>query len=210
MKVRITIAVLFLAFLAVTGVVFEQIERKRERSRFPQVGRSVNIGGRSLNLFCSGEGNPAAIPLHLGFPPDLLIRAVSSVGLMRLTVHGNGRNFTAQGFTPGEQATLTGLQSQPKVRAAFLAEQGFASGPDEVRAAGNLGDLPVIVLASDASPENARQIARNEVKVQMQQQLAQLSTRGRLEPVKDSEGPIQFEAPGAIVRAVRDVLQAIP
>lgn len=325
MKARITVAVLLLAFLAVTGAVFEQVERKRDRVRFPQVGRSVDIGGRSLNLFCSGEGSPAAIfesdaltpgyswtfiqrqvagfthacwydragygwsdsapaphtsresardlhsllhaagvpppyilvgagfgafnvrvfralyrdevagmvlsnaahedelvrfpeeqgnagkvPLHLGFPPDLLLRAVSSVGLMRLTVHGNGRNFTAQGFTPAEQATLTGLQSQPKVRAAFLAEQGFSSGPDEVRAAGNLDGLPLIVLASDTPPENARQISRNEAKRQMQQQLAKLSTRGRLVLVKDNEGAIQFEVPGAIVQAVRDVRQAIP
>ncbi len=325
MKARIAAAVLLLAFLAVTGAVFEQVERKRERARFLQVGRSVDIGGRSLNLFCSGEGSPAAIfesdaltpgyswtyiqrqvagftracwydragygwsdpapaphtsresardlhsllhaagvlppyilvgagfgafdmrvfralyrdevagmvlsnaahedelvrfpeeqgnagkvPLHLGFPPDLLIRAVSSVGLMRLTVHGNGRNFTAQGFTPTEQATLTGLQGQPKVRAAFLSEQGFSSGPDEVRAAGNLGDIPLIVLTSDTPPESARQISRNETRRQMQQQLAQLSTRGRLVVVKDNEGAIQFEAPGAIVQAVRDVRQAIP
>jgi predicted transcriptional regulator len=44
----------------------------------------------------------------------------------------------------------------------------------------------------------------------MQQQLAQLPTRGRLVVVKDNEGAIQFEAPGAIVQAVRDVRQAIP
>src|SRR5262249_58817614 len=29
--------------------------------RYPQIGRSVDIGGRSLNIFCSGQGRPAVI-----------------------------------------------------------------------------------------------------------------------------------------------------
>jgi len=37
--------------LGLAGPVFEQIGRYRDRSRFKQIGRSVNIGGRTLNLF---------------------------------------------------------------------------------------------------------------------------------------------------------------
>jgi pimeloyl-ACP methyl ester carboxylesterase len=34
---------------------------RRDRQRFPQIGRSVDVGERSLNIFCSGNGSPAVI-----------------------------------------------------------------------------------------------------------------------------------------------------
>jgi pimeloyl-ACP methyl ester carboxylesterase len=63
-----------LAFLAVAllatlvgGAVYERIERQQDRKRLPQIGRSVDIGDRSLNIYCSGEGSPAVI-LDSGAP----------------------------------------------------------------------------------------------------------------------------------------------
>src|SRR5438046_5773516 len=44
-----------------TGAMHEQVAERRDRERLPQIGRSVDIGGRSLNIFCSGEGSPAVI-----------------------------------------------------------------------------------------------------------------------------------------------------
>ncbi len=44
-----------------TGVIYEQVGERRDHERLPQIGRSVDIGGRSLNIFCSGEGSPAVI-----------------------------------------------------------------------------------------------------------------------------------------------------
>jgi hypothetical protein len=41
--------------LAIAGVVYEQIGRRLDRKRYPQIGQSVDIGGRALNLFCSGQ-----------------------------------------------------------------------------------------------------------------------------------------------------------
>src|SRR5258708_5227866 len=43
------------------GFSYEKLGEKRDREKFPQVGRSIDIGGRSLNIFCSGEGRPAVI-----------------------------------------------------------------------------------------------------------------------------------------------------
>jgi pimeloyl-ACP methyl ester carboxylesterase len=45
----------------VSGLPYEQAQRARDRELFPQVGRSVDIGGRKLNIFCSGAGQPAVI-----------------------------------------------------------------------------------------------------------------------------------------------------
>jgi Alpha/beta hydrolase family len=45
----------------VSGLIYEQAQRQRDREHFPQVGRSVDIGGRMLNISCSGTGQPAVI-----------------------------------------------------------------------------------------------------------------------------------------------------
>lgn len=47
--------------LLVAGFVYERIGRQKDRHRLPQIGRPVDIGGRSMNIFCSGSGNPAVI-----------------------------------------------------------------------------------------------------------------------------------------------------
>jgi pimeloyl-ACP methyl ester carboxylesterase len=43
------------------GIVYEQLGRREDRKRLLQIGRSVDIGGRTLNIFCSGTGGPAVI-----------------------------------------------------------------------------------------------------------------------------------------------------
>jgi pimeloyl-ACP methyl ester carboxylesterase len=50
-----------LVILLFAGVVYERIGERRDRARFAQSGRSIDIGGRTLNLFCSGEGGPAVV-----------------------------------------------------------------------------------------------------------------------------------------------------
>jgi pimeloyl-ACP methyl ester carboxylesterase len=50
-----------LASLISTGVLYEQIGESRDRKRYPRIGRSVDIGGRTLNIYCSGEGSPTVI-----------------------------------------------------------------------------------------------------------------------------------------------------
>lgn len=50
-----------MAGLLIAGVAFEQIGQRRDRQRYPQIGRSLNIGGRTLNLYCSGEGAPVVV-----------------------------------------------------------------------------------------------------------------------------------------------------
>lgn len=51
----------------VCGLLYEQAQRARDRERFPQIGRWVDIGGRTLNLDCAGTGQPAII-LQSGSP----------------------------------------------------------------------------------------------------------------------------------------------
>src|ERR1700694_1872382 len=59
----IVLIVLFItvAILVVAGIVYERIGRRHDRHRFAQVGTSYDIGGRSLNIYCSGSGSPTVI-----------------------------------------------------------------------------------------------------------------------------------------------------
>jgi pimeloyl-ACP methyl ester carboxylesterase len=56
---RLTTATL--AILGISGAIYEQVNARRDRIRYPQIGRSYYIGGRSLNLYCTGTGSPAVI-----------------------------------------------------------------------------------------------------------------------------------------------------
>jgi pimeloyl-ACP methyl ester carboxylesterase len=55
------ILVIAFAFLAVTGFIYERVGEWQDRKRIPQIGSSVDIGGRSLNIYCSGKGSPTVI-----------------------------------------------------------------------------------------------------------------------------------------------------
>ena len=56
---KVTGAVLLIALFS--GAAYERVEQARDRERLPQIGRSVAVGDRTLNLFCSGAGSPAVI-----------------------------------------------------------------------------------------------------------------------------------------------------
>jgi pimeloyl-ACP methyl ester carboxylesterase len=306
------LALVFAAAIA-AGIGYEQVERRRENERLPRIGRAVDIGGRALNIYCSGEGSPAVvlesdafapgyswvfiqreiakttracwydragygwsdpgpaprtsvrtaadlrlllraagvappyllvgdrfggfnvraytglypddvggvvlvdpinedqermgiagrIPLHLGYPPDLVLRTVSRIGLMRLFRRGNRHRPPARGLTDGERATLAGLETEPKMRAAFLAEQGFSASLEEMRAAPGLGDRPLVLLWSKESLDGPTQPGAEAAS------LAHLSTRSRQIVVKESDRDIQDEAPDAIVESVREVVQEL-
>jgi len=61
LRSRLKTVFITLALLAIAGFVYEQVGRWHDRPLAPQVGHSVDIGGRSLNLYCSGEGSPTVI-----------------------------------------------------------------------------------------------------------------------------------------------------
>jgi pimeloyl-ACP methyl ester carboxylesterase len=62
-------ALLTLLLLVLTGAVYERVEARKDRQRFPQIGRLVDIGGRSLDIYCSGEGNPSVVLIAGGGLP---------------------------------------------------------------------------------------------------------------------------------------------
>jgi len=63
----LTIVAALIVILAVVGFTYEQLGRNREAQHHFRIGRAVDIGGRTLNIDCSGEGSPAVILLPTRF-----------------------------------------------------------------------------------------------------------------------------------------------
>ncbi|HEV3254045.1 MAG TPA: alpha/beta hydrolase [Candidatus Acidoferrales bacterium] len=47
--------------LAIAGAIYQAVATRQDAQRFPQRGKSVDIGGFSLNLDCAGTGSPTVI-----------------------------------------------------------------------------------------------------------------------------------------------------
>lgn len=58
-----------LCIAAITGATYEFVSDRRDVRRFPQEGRSVDVGGFRLNIHCIGKGGPAVVlDSGLGIP----------------------------------------------------------------------------------------------------------------------------------------------
>ena len=60
-RVTTKVIALVLAIVLVVAAAYEQIGAWRDRQVLKQIGRSVDIGGRTLNIYCTGEGSPTVI-----------------------------------------------------------------------------------------------------------------------------------------------------
>jgi pimeloyl-ACP methyl ester carboxylesterase len=61
LKWTAAIGIALILLLLVAGYFYEEGGRQKDRRALPQIGTSYDIGGRTLNMFCSGSGNPAVI-----------------------------------------------------------------------------------------------------------------------------------------------------
>jgi pimeloyl-ACP methyl ester carboxylesterase len=62
-----TSAAVLIMFLVIVGFTYEQLGRNRDALHRFRIGRAVDIGGRTLNIDCSGEGPPTVILLPTRF-----------------------------------------------------------------------------------------------------------------------------------------------
>jgi pimeloyl-ACP methyl ester carboxylesterase len=64
-NIALIAAALALLF-AFSGVSYQAVEARKDARRFPQQGKSVDIGGYRLNINCMGQGSPTVV-LESGF-----------------------------------------------------------------------------------------------------------------------------------------------
>lgn len=132
---------------------------------------------------------------------------------------GIQRFETAMGWTGPSQLSqhlrqeLSYLRQQPKSRHEFASENAaWTESIAEVRASGNLGDRPLIVLTAgkpydrDSLLTNEQMERQNDLWIHdLQAQEARLSTRGKQIIVPDSSHMIPYERPDAVASAVYEV-----
>lgn len=112
------------------------------------------------------------------------------------------------------------LQLQAKSVDATAGEmQSFSESANEVRAAGKLGDRPLVVLTAGKSvdvKDLPKGVSQHEIEEfqkvwmnELQVKLAQLSTQGKQIVVPDSTHMIPVERPDAVVNAIHEVCEAV-
>ena len=146
--------------------------------------------------------------------------------LAPLLIHFGIARFSQrnQGEAPGVSKEfgqeMLYLQMQPKFIDASASELSlFAESANEVRAAGNLGDKPLVVLTAGKSADASQLPAGfpkkefddfHEVWVNdLQVKESHLSTQGKRIMVPDSTHMIPFERPDTIVAAIHEVFTAV-
>jgi pimeloyl-ACP methyl ester carboxylesterase len=146
----------------------------------------------------------------------LLQPVMIDLGIARLMDNASQPSYLPKRFLE----EMRYLQLQTKFLDATAAEYAvFATtSADEVRASGNLGDKPLVVLTAGKGPDPAtlppgfpakafddfEAIWRNDLQVRE----AHLSTRGRRIMIPDSDHMIPFERPDAVTSAIREVWSA--
>jgi pimeloyl-ACP methyl ester carboxylesterase len=104
------------------------------------------------------------------------------------------------------------LDQQPKYREVVEAENKLLpQSGEQVRAAGNLGDRPLIVLTAGRPYDPEPMLTADQLEKQreiwinvLQAEEARLSTRGKQIVVADSGHGIPGERPDAVVSAIRE------
>ena len=145
-----------------------------------------------------------------------LARIMIFFGIARLTANDEGMTKMSKEF----RDKVNYLQLQTKFVDATMGEvKSFSESADEVRAAGNLGDRPLVVLTAGKEVD-AKDLPKGVSLKEMgefhkvwvndlQMQLVRLSTRGKQIVVPDSTHMIPLERPDAVTSAVREVCEAV-
>jgi hypothetical protein len=60
-RVGIRLVAMLAALVLIAAAMYEQIGAWRDSRVLKQIGRSVDIGGRTLNIHCTGEGSPTVV-----------------------------------------------------------------------------------------------------------------------------------------------------
>jgi len=145
----------------------------------------------------------------------LLAPAFIDLGIARLAANAALPSYLPRNF----RLEMSYLLQQTKFLAATSSELAVLStSADQVRASGNLGNKPLIVLTAGKTPDAGSlppgvpmqafaafvNIWRNDLQVRE----AHLSTRGRQIIVPDSDHMIPFERPDTIISAIHEVWSA--
>ena len=151
-----------LVLILLVGFAYEQVGRARDASQLPpRVGQAVNIGGRTLNLYCSGHGTPTVILEAGGNSPGYAWLVLQSKMAMFSRACWYDRAGVGWSDSPSSPRTSASIASDLHV---LLQRAGVL--PPYVLAGGSVGgeyvriytaryptDVAGLVLIDSASPD---------------------------------------------------------
>jgi pimeloyl-ACP methyl ester carboxylesterase len=152
----------FLLLTLLVGFTYEQVGRARDASQLPpRVGQAIDIGGRTLNLYCSGQGTPTVILETGGNSPgySLLVQQSKMAVFARTCWYDRaGVGWSDPPPSPRTAASITSDLHEALHRAGVL--------PPYVMAGGSVGgeyvliytgrypeDVAGLVLVDSATPD---------------------------------------------------------
>ena len=130
---RISCVLLTLMVLALLGgFTYEQVGRARDASQLPpRVGQAVDIGGRTLNLYCSGQGTPTVILETGGNSPGyewLLLQSKMAVFTRACWYDRAGVGWSDPPSSPRTSASIVSDLHEALHRAGVLPPYVMAGG----------------------------------------------------------------------------------
>ena len=130
---RISYVFLTLLVLALLGgFTYEQVGRARDANQLPpRVGQAVDIGGRTLNLYCSGQGTPTVILETGGNSPGyewLLLQSKMAVFTRACWYDRAGVGWSDPPSSPRTSATVASDLHEALHRAGVLPPYVMAGG----------------------------------------------------------------------------------
>ena len=153
-----------------------------------------------------GGGRGARFPEFVGHSQDVAAQVFNQIGLYRFasTRHPAPAPSAPKEMTTSEWNTIWHLTQAAKARSALLQDiASWQQSRTQALSAGSLGGRPLIVLSSENTAVATQYRA---VWMELQADLARLSERGKQVVVRQSNGDLTYQAPDAVVEAVRQVV----
>jgi pimeloyl-ACP methyl ester carboxylesterase len=151
-----------------------------------------------------GARRLARLSRFVGHFQDGVAQILNQIGLYRLGPNRPASVPLPKGMTSSEWNTIWHLTRSSRARSALIQEiAAREQSTAEARTAGNLGDRPLVVLSSESPPVASQY---RSVWIELQTDLARLSTRGKLVAINENHGELIYQAPDAIVEAARQVV----
>ena len=160
---RISYVFLILFVLALLGgFTYEQIGRARDASEMPpRVGQAIDIGGRTLNLYCSGQGSPTVILEPGGNSPgyeQLLLQSKVAESTRACWYDRAGVGWSDPPSSPRTSASIVSDLHEALQRARVLPPYVMAGGSVggeyvHIYAARYPTDVAGLVLIDSAVPD---------------------------------------------------------
>jgi len=159
-----------------------------------------------LNRTRPGGGRRARLPGFVFQSQDAMGQVFNEFGFFRLGPLSN-RPAPAplpKGMTSSEWNTVWYLNQSSRARSALLQDiAAWEQSTAEARAAGSLGNRPLIVLTAE---NTAVASEYRSVWTELQTDLARLSASGKQTSVDLSSGDLTWQEPDAVIEATRQVV----